>query len=64
MTMPKSLALPSKFGGMVKATATVTNRMAAAAPMVILDLPIPGGFAIDSEGSPPFTFSQAQSVGT
>lgn len=31
----------------VKATATVTNRTSAAAPMVILDLPIPAGFAAD-----------------
>ena len=31
----------------VTATVTVTNRMAAAAPMVILDLPIPAGFALD-----------------
>jgi uncharacterized protein YfaS (alpha-2-macroglobulin family) len=31
----------------VTATATVVNRMDQAAPMVILDLPIPGGFAID-----------------
>jgi uncharacterized protein YfaS (alpha-2-macroglobulin family) len=36
-------------GGTVKATATVTNRMRTAAPMVIVDLPIPGGFAIESE---------------
>src|SRR5262249_26220044 len=38
-----------EVGGTVKATATVTNRMATTAPMVILDLPSPGGFAIDSE---------------
>jgi uncharacterized protein YfaS (alpha-2-macroglobulin family) len=31
----------------VTAVATVTNNMHQAAPMVILDLPIPGGFAID-----------------
>ncbi len=31
----------------VTATAAVINNMDAAAPMVILDLPIPGGFAID-----------------
>jgi uncharacterized protein YfaS (alpha-2-macroglobulin family) len=31
----------------VGATVTVTNRMAAAAPMVILDLPIPAGFAVE-----------------
>jgi hypothetical protein len=30
----------------VAATATITNNMDEAAPMVILDLPIPGGFAI------------------
>jgi uncharacterized protein YfaS (alpha-2-macroglobulin family) len=36
-------------GGTVKATATVTNRMKTAAPMVMVDLPIPGGFAIESE---------------
>jgi len=33
----------------VAATATVTNRQAAAAPMVILDLPIPAGFAVEAE---------------
>jgi uncharacterized protein YfaS (alpha-2-macroglobulin family) len=33
----------------VTATATVTNRMAQPAPMVILDLPIPAGFALDPE---------------
>jgi uncharacterized protein YfaS (alpha-2-macroglobulin family) len=31
----------------VTATVTVVNNMRQAAPMVILDLPIPGGFAID-----------------
>jgi uncharacterized protein YfaS (alpha-2-macroglobulin family) len=31
----------------VTATATVTNNMQQAAPMVILDLPIPGGFVIE-----------------
>jgi uncharacterized protein YfaS (alpha-2-macroglobulin family) len=36
-------------GRTVRATATVTNRMTTAAPMVIVDLPIPGGFAIESE---------------
>ena len=30
-----------------RATVTVTNRMAVSAPMVILDLPIPAGFAVD-----------------
>jgi hypothetical protein len=34
---------------LVRATATVTNRTAAAAPMVILDLPIPAGFAVEVE---------------
>jgi uncharacterized protein YfaS (alpha-2-macroglobulin family) len=38
-----------EVGGTVKATATVTNRMPTTAPMVMVDLPIPGGFAIDSE---------------
>jgi hypothetical protein len=38
-----------EVGGTVKATATVTNRMATTAPMVMVDLPIPGGFAIESE---------------
>ena len=33
----------------VGATATVTNRMPASAPMVILDLPIPAGFAVEAE---------------
>ncbi len=33
----------------VKATATVTNRTTVAAPMVILDLPVPAGFAVDVE---------------
>jgi anti-sigma factor RsiW len=33
----------------VRATATVTNRMAQASPMVILDLPVPAGFAIDPD---------------
>jgi len=32
----------------VTATATVVNRLPAAAPMVILDLPVPGGFAAES----------------
>ncbi|HTN74951.1 MAG TPA: hypothetical protein VL096_06880, partial [Pirellulaceae bacterium] len=31
----------------VQATATIVNQMPAAAPMVILDLPIPGGFKIE-----------------
>jgi uncharacterized protein YfaS (alpha-2-macroglobulin family) len=33
----------------VIATATVTNRMATTAPMVILDLPIPAGFEITAD---------------
>jgi len=37
-------------GDSVTATATVVNRMPDAAPMVILDLPIPAGFTIDREG--------------
>ncbi|HEV3078950.1 MAG TPA: alpha-2-macroglobulin family protein, partial [Gemmataceae bacterium] len=36
-------------GSTVTATATVLNRMDQAAPMVILDLPIPPGFAIDAD---------------
>ena len=36
-------------GGTVAATATVLNRMNQAAPMVILDLPIPPGFAMDAD---------------
>jgi uncharacterized protein YfaS (alpha-2-macroglobulin family) len=32
----------------VQATVTVTNRMAETAPMVILDLPIPAGFAVEA----------------
>ena len=32
----------------VTAVAKVTNNLAQAAPMVILDLPIPGGFALDA----------------
>jgi uncharacterized protein YfaS (alpha-2-macroglobulin family) len=38
-----------EVGGTLKASATVTNRQNQTAPMVILDLPIPGGFAIDSD---------------
>jgi uncharacterized protein YfaS (alpha-2-macroglobulin family) len=34
---------------LVKATAKVTNRMPGAAPMVILDLPIPAGFVINTD---------------
>ena len=33
----------------VKATATVKNQMTGAAPMVILDLPIPAGFALEAD---------------
>jgi uncharacterized protein YfaS (alpha-2-macroglobulin family) len=38
-----------KVDDTVTATATVLNNMPAAAPMVILDLPIPAGFAIQPE---------------
>ena len=33
----------------VSATAMVTNQMNTAAPMVVLDLPIPGGFALEAD---------------
>jgi uncharacterized protein YfaS (alpha-2-macroglobulin family) len=36
-------------GDIVKATATVVNQMDAVAPMVILDLPIPAGFTLETE---------------
>jgi len=36
-------------GETITATATVTNNMATAAPMVILDLPIPAGFAAETD---------------
>jgi hypothetical protein len=36
-------------GESLAATAVVTNRMPQAAPMVIVDLPIPPGFAIDAD---------------
>ncbi len=36
-------------GGAVKATAAVVNRQAVAAPMVMLDLPVPPGFAPQAE---------------
>src|SRR5439155_17691109 len=36
-----------RVGDTVSATATVVNQMGQEAPMVILDLPIPGGFAIE-----------------
>jgi hypothetical protein len=35
-------------GEVVRATARVTNRTAAAAPMVMLDLPVPPGFTLDT----------------
>jgi hypothetical protein len=34
--------------GTIAATATVVNRQPQSAPMVVLDLPIPGGFAIET----------------
>src|SRR5207302_180680 len=37
-----------EVGGSVTATATIINRMQQTAPMVLLDLPIPPGFAIDA----------------
>ena len=39
-------------GDTVTATATVVNKMAQAAPMVLLDLPIPAGFALAEEQQP------------
>jgi uncharacterized protein YfaS (alpha-2-macroglobulin family) len=39
-----------EVGDTVKATVSVVNQMPEAAPMVMLDLPIPGGFAADAEG--------------
>ena len=36
-------------GGIVKAKATVVNNLAAEAPMVMLDLPVPPGFAAGTE---------------
>jgi uncharacterized protein YfaS (alpha-2-macroglobulin family) len=36
-------------GDTVKATATVVNQMDKVAPMVLLDLPIPAGFSLDTE---------------
>jgi hypothetical protein len=36
-------------GDTVKATATVVNQMSTVAPMVLLDLPIPAGFALETE---------------
>src|SRR5207249_7526629 len=38
-----------RVGDTVTATATIVNRMNQTAPMLILDLPIPAGFAIDSD---------------
>ena len=46
-------------GDRMAATATITNNMASAAPMVILDLPVPPGFVAD-----PREFSQAVAAGT
>jgi hypothetical protein len=37
------------LGDAVKAKATVTNRMPAAAPMVMLDLPVPPGFTAGTD---------------
>ncbi len=58
--MPKEASAPEPLGiaitydrarlnvdETVTATATIINNMESAAPMVILDLPIPGGFAIE-----------------
>jgi hypothetical protein len=36
-------------GDALTATATVTNRLPVAAPMVMLDLPIPAGFTVEAE---------------
>jgi uncharacterized protein YfaS (alpha-2-macroglobulin family) len=38
-----------KVDDVLPITATVTNRMTEAAPMVILDLPVPAGFALDAD---------------
>jgi anti-sigma factor RsiW len=38
-----------KVDDVVPVLATVTNRMTDAAPMVILDLPVPAGFALDAD---------------
>lgn len=46
-------------GDTVTATATVTNRTTQAAPMVMLDLPVPAGFAILSEDLEAFVKSGA-----
>ena len=46
-------------GEALTATATVTNRLPAAAPMVMLDLPIPAGFAVD-----PMAFEKLVQGGT
>ncbi|MFO0811133.1 MAG: MG2 domain-containing protein [Gemmataceae bacterium] len=45
----------------VQATAMVTNRTASAVPMVMLDLPIPAGFAVDPEALDALV--QAQTIG-
>jgi len=37
----------------IRATATVTNRMKQAAPMVVAELPVPAGFAFDAEDFAP-----------
>jgi hypothetical protein len=42
----------ARVGETVEATATVTNRMKQAAPMVVLELPIPAGFAFESDRVP------------
>jgi type II secretory pathway pseudopilin PulG len=51
------IALPVE--DVVTATATVVNRLESAAPMVILDLPVPAGFAVEAEA-----FDQLVAVGT
>jgi hypothetical protein len=38
-----------KVDDVLPVTATVTNRMTEAAPMVILDLPVPAGFALEAD---------------
>jgi hypothetical protein len=38
-----------QVGDTVRATATVVNNLSEPAPMVLLDLPIPAGFAIDTD---------------
>lgn len=51
-TEPLSIAMEYdrtelSVGQSINATATITNRMAQAAPMIILDVPIPAGFEVD-----------------